>query len=476
MAGKRIFNIMQYEKNPITGEDLHFNEEVIKEALTHKTIKEWAYILHDNDRYTEEDEANDLTGGRKAGELKPRHWHIVINCPIKAEISTIAKWFNVPENFVDVPKGWGAFLDCVEYLTHKTEKCEKLGKTPYEDEEVRSNFNFRERLDERIDKRLKYGRDLDPKRQMRYDVLYLGKTLKECAAEDPILYMEDIDRLKKLRLEYISTQKIPDTRINYYISGLSGYGKDVASRALARSLYPGVDDDELFFEVGAKNVSFEGYDGQPVIIWSEYRAKTLLDVFDGRENLFKVFDTHPHDVKVNIKFNSVKLTNTINIVNSVQDYYEFLDGLAGEYIDKKGNRFTVEDKGQSYRRFPFIMPLHTYDLDILLSKYFTGESNNPTEYEQWKKVVGSFRKVRIMCKNNEELAQEYERKMLAGVPEKTRELLANEQTMTEEEIRKELEHFGEEITIAEPNTEDEQQKEEIDFTDFDKISKNDFFG
>ena len=105
------------------------------------------------------------------------------------------------------------------------------------------------------------------------------------------------------------------------------------------------------------------------------------------------------------------------------------------------------------------MPLHTTDIDILLSKYFTGESNNPSEYEQWKRVCGSFRKVRILCKNNEELAKKIENKMLSGLPEKSEELLKNEVQLTEEEILKELEHYGEEIVIEETEEKDVQYKQ-----------------
>lgn len=343
----RTFNIMQYEFNPKTGEDLHFNESNIIKALEHKSIKKWAYICHDKDVYSAKDEEQ----GYKQGEIKPRHWHIVCSCPNTIEIPTMAKWFGVAENYIELPKGHGAFLDCVEYLTHEREEQQALGKMLYCDDDITANFDFRKELDTRAENRLKYGEDLTPKEQMLYDVMYLGKTLKQCKKEDPLLYMNIHKALKDKRLEYIYDQDVPNTRLNYYIEGRGGYGKDVASRALARSLFPQfADDDEIFFEVGGENATFEGYDGQPVIIWSEFRAGTLLDVFKGRANLFKVFDSHPHNDRVNIKYGSIKLINVVNIVNSVQDYKFFLDGLAGEYVDKNGNLQLAEDKGQSYRR------------------------------------------------------------------------------------------------------------------------------
>lgn len=110
----RVFNISQYEVNPKTGEDLHFNEENIKNCISHKSIKQYGYILHDKDICIKDDEVNGYT----TGEAKPRHWHVVLRCDDAIEISTIAKWLGIPENMIDVPKGRGAFLECIEYLTH----------------------------------------------------------------------------------------------------------------------------------------------------------------------------------------------------------------------------------------------------------------------------------------------------------------------------------------------------------------------
>lgn len=61
----RTFEIMQYEYNPKTGEDLHFNRAVIMKALAHKTIKQWIYVRHDRDKNDD-------------GTPKAPHWHVYI--------------------------------------------------------------------------------------------------------------------------------------------------------------------------------------------------------------------------------------------------------------------------------------------------------------------------------------------------------------------------------------------------------------
>ena len=52
----------------------------------------------------------------KAGDKKFKHVHIVIEVPRKVSVSTIARWFNVPPQQVEILHGRGAFLDGVEYL------------------------------------------------------------------------------------------------------------------------------------------------------------------------------------------------------------------------------------------------------------------------------------------------------------------------------------------------------------------------
>ena len=445
----RIFNIMQYVNHPETGEPL-LNEDTIKIALAHQTIKQWAYILHDKDVYSQADETNDPN--HKQGDVKPPHWHIVIQCKGAVEIGTIAKWFRIAENFVDIPKGAGAgkFLDCVEYLTHESFKQQELGKHRYDNEEVHSNFEWREKLDRRNENKAKYGKDLSDKDQMRYDVLYRGKTLRQCIAEDKLLYMDNIESLKKLRMEYIGNQQPPTTRMNYYVTGRGGVGKGLLCRALARNLFPDMDDDEdIFFEVGAKGAAFEGYDGQPVIIWNDRRAIDLLQELNGRGNVFNVFDTHPTKQKQNIKYGSVNLCNVVNIVNSVQPYLEFLDGLAGEYKDKDGNTVKSESdqKGQSYRRFPFMIVIHEEDFGVYLNKGFIESTKNYTEYIQYEIIRGNMQRVVEQCGSNVTLAREIQGQMVQKVVDKHNEVVEQiEHDVTDEDaIRAMFADYGKSV-------------------------------
>jgi hypothetical protein len=447
----RIFEVVQYECNPKTGEPLNFSEENIKAGVDHKSIKQWAYIAHTRDPYTQHDwdEYVDKYGSEpswKVGDHKAKHWHVVCSCQSALELDAVAKWFDVPVQQIEVPRGRDAFLDKVEYLTHERTEQQALGKSLYDDSEVTANFDFRKELTERAEKKAKYGRDVNEKDEIRYKVLYEGMTLRQLCHEDPIAYQNDYSTLDKFRFKYITERApMPRTRINYYVCGRGGVGKGLICRALARSLYPELeDDDDIFFEVGAKGAPFEGYDGQPVIIWNDRRAYDLLQELNGRGNVFNVFDTHPTRGRQNIKYSSICLCNEVNIVNSVQEYEEFLDGLAGEYKDKNGETQAVEDKGQSYRRFPFIIPLHENDFDLLMNKGFYYGTREYEQYIEYRHIRGNMQRIAEQCGANERLAKQIQTKTVQPVANKHAELIKRmeHETRDEAEILKMFEDYG----------------------------------
>ena len=455
MAKWRIFNVMQYEKHPETGETLLTEEQIRVALLSHRTVKRWAYICHDKDVYSALDE--EQNSDHKAGEIKPRHWHIVLECGSNVEIGVVARWLGVAENFVETAKGAGAFLDCVQYLTHEQEKQQLLGKRLYADSEVKSNFEFRAELDKRAENRAKYNRDLNLKERIRMEVLLNGMTLRQVIDKYPYEFQQDFAYLERCRIRYISKiAPMPRRRINYYVEGSGGIGKGLISRALARALIDRdnlLKDDEIFFEVGADRTSFEGYDGQPVLIWNDCRASTLLTKLDGRENVFNVFDPYPADIQQNIKYGSIRLNNEINIVNSVQTWKEFLDELAAEY-KRNGQIHKAEDKRQSYRRFPFFLVLHEEDYDLGMNKGVFDSTREFEQYMMYRGMQANMRRIADRCGDNYELYNLETKKIVQPITEKheeLKELMAHQQQATAEEIAEEFKdsgkQFGETVLV-----------------------------
>ena len=100
-----------------------------------------------------------------------------------------------------------------------------------------------------------------------------------------------------------------------------------------------------------------------------------------------------------MKYGKINLINKYNIVNSVQEYKDFLDGLSGEYVDAMGTEHLSEDKKQSYRRFPIIIPVRTDDFDVLINKGFVG-TGDYFEYKEIKRIQGNLREL-VKIQDNE---------------------------------------------------------------------------
>ena len=231
----------------------------------------------------------------------------------------------------------------------------------------------------------------------------------------------------------IRDRKPPNTRITIYIEGDGGSGKGAASKALAHSLFPDIENEkELFFEVGAKGASFQKYAGQPVIIWNDFRASDLLEVLDNRGNVFNVFDPHPTTQEQNIKYGSIMLCNQVHIINSVQHYWEFLNTLAGR-----------EDVGQSYRRFPLILQIHESKVYFKINR---GVSEGTSQYRDYRtlELNGNIKRISEICGDDRNLANRLIGCALADVVTEHNKLLEflNKKHYTQDEIIQIVKEMG----------------------------------
>ena len=466
MSKYRTFHIVQYIVNPDNGNtiiatdkngnvlcdkdhrpiDYGLTEEKILNALNRRTIKKYAYILHDKDIYIE----NRIKNGKiihPKGTLKAAHFHVVISCSPAVSVEKIAEWFGVMPNYVQIVRGRNGFIDNVRYLTHESENEQKLGKYLYADEEIHSNFDFRSEIDSLQKNRDTYGADLSPKEEMLYNVLYFGldpnyyydsNSMKTKTQEqmDKINNISLFQKLKKCRAEYLSHMPMPSTRINIYICGNGGSGKGVISRAIARELYPDKNEDQAIFNIGSANSEFEEYNGQPVAIWNDRRSVDLINELDGRSNVFTLFDVHPIKQRQNVKFGSVNLVNKYNIVNSVEDYLDFLNGLSGEYRDKYGNlrKSEMSQKEQAYRRFPIIIILKDETYDLLVNESFIKSNGSYLKYKKYRDCIGSMRRVMESCGNNIDDSRKLQAKIVAPIIEQIRKISAEQEAYNQAAI------------------------------------------
>lgn len=395
----RIFMITQYEYNPKTGEDLNFNETVIRKGLETRedSLQAWAYIRHDKDVYNQDD---DIPEGKEIGDNRPAHWHVMLQFKNAVEISGIARDFGVSENYVERWQGQGAFLTGIQYLTHEhPRQYQELGKHRYEREEVKFASeeiaqHFWERLDDRTERLINTLPKAELIEKLMKKINSGEYDLDDVYQKDKSLFSEQEALFKRARKNYLARKPIPTVRSNYYITGNGGAGKSVAAKAMARSLFPNLPDEKIFFTVGDGRVAFDKYDGQPVIIWDDWRAKDLLSKFD-RGTVWKIFAINPEKISLSVKYGETSLTNTVNIITSVQKFQDFIDELAGEYVDRNRTKHKKEDKTQGYRRFPVFVEVTKKALEIYVS-----QALSDGEYEEYERAMRVEASMVEFAKNN----------------------------------------------------------------------------
>lgn len=391
--GGRVFMITQNLEHPSTGQTLITTEQV-EEGVAKKGVRQYAWILHDKDVYTADDAAKDPT--RVEGSSKAPHVHIAIKRPSFATLGQVARSFGVPPQCVE-SKPDSSFLDLVEYLTHEHPNQHGKGKYLYDDSEVHASqgWDWRSDLEEHKEKRLEKGLSKSLKRRKKEAALNitLGKwDLDDVCSNDPELWSTDgvMKHLQALRADWLTRQTPPGQVLNIYISGDGGTGKDVMAVILARCFNPGAK--RPYFNVGGDNVAFEGYDGEEVLIWEDFRAYSMLEACrKDRGLLFRILGPYRDVYKkliVHIKGTRTQLLNRVNIITGPDDYETFLNGLAGEYKaysrDGQAYQRTSENKAQAYRRFPLIIPMSEGEFSVYLNKGFLEGTREYFEYEKYE--------------------------------------------------------------------------------------------
>lgn len=340
----RIFNVVQQAE--------FITEDNIRQILESKnSIDKFAYIKHDKDLNAD-------------GTPKKAHFHIIIATKQSSPLSilSVAKLFKLPMNLVDIPKGKNAFIQCVQYLTHETDKEQNSGKHKYDDIEVIANFNFRESIDEYQNN----SKNPNAKSYWRAKV-FNGLDLSE-VPED--IYLADRTELNSIRKEYIKSRApIPFLRTNIFIEGLSGVGKTLAAREYANSLcgYTLTPEnyDKMVFEAGGKGVVLQGYVGQKIIIWDDIRSVDIVEFLGGMSGFLNTFDPIPSRSEQGIKYGSIRLVNTVNIITGKENFEEFVRNLLNFEIAKD-----AESDKQLIRRFPIIASINKFNYDIRWNKQF----------------------------------------------------------------------------------------------------------
>lgn len=249
--------------------DTIFDIEKAKLILvSKKCIKDWCYILHDKDTYTQEDELKDSE--HREGMLKPKHIHIALRFNQPQDSKYVAKWFGISENFVN--KIHGKYVDAVLYQTHRN--CPD--KYQYSEKEVIANFNYNELIKDEMTSRgninaiiqgILNGEITEYNKLEKVDGLLLVKYARQ---------INDAFKLWQQKVE--SSQQERDMKV-IFITGKSGSGKTTLAKRIAES-----KKVPYFVSSGSNDILY-GYVGQKVVILDDFRPSSL-----GLADLLKLTD------------------------------------------------------------------------------------------------------------------------------------------------------------------------------------------
>lgn len=386
---------------------------ILRERLERKEITPAEY---DSRKARLEESVSDIV----AGKAKKVHIHIYMDFGRNAHsLADICKYLSDEENGIIVPENMIQFvtakkgqlhkniLGALAYLTHQTTASMDAGKYQYDNNAVK-NFKFDptnkadysqiihdigeiKTYDDFIYIYEKFRREFDVQ-GMNYITEILKGNLhpNEVAQIDEAYYFSGGNERKLLnaRKHYVNEiLPAPTLRFTFYIGPAHGIhdagriGKSMTGKALAlnqcalmnpvlyKKLYEQVPNDlELFkalqankmiFVVGAKGVSFDGYDGEPIIMFDDCRPNNLIKMFGSRDALLTYFDPPFTRQAMNVKFGSVVLKNMVTIINGYNNYDDFVQELSRTVVrkdDGDGIRsyYQSESTSQIKGRIPFI--------------------------------------------------------------------------------------------------------------------------
>ena len=273
----------------------YFSEPIGDILRRYKTIKKYAYILHDKD-----------------ADASP-HYHIYVNFGKSGVDSKIvAQWFGVQESCVERIKGRAT--DMLLYLTHGQES--QKHKYQYSPSEVIANFDFEAEIEK--SKILGDFKKYSYAQQLKYiDTLPIAE--KKTA-------FGTLEKLWKIHCQVLSLEPNRDIDV-MFIYGKTGTGKTTYAKRYAEGR--GYD----CCISSSSNDPWQDYLGQKCMILDDMRDTT----FDKFEDFLKIIDNHTSS-SIQARYGNKVFSGELIIITS---------SVPLSYWYKFTNR---EDLKQMYRR------------------------------------------------------------------------------------------------------------------------------
>ena len=287
---------------------LLFDMDNLEKILKRNCIKDYCYIVHNRDRYSQSDEKKNPD--HKQGELKPAHIHLLLRFETNQpqHLENVAKWFNIQPNFINKIKG--AWEDACLYQIHYNAP----EKYQYPVSDVTCNFDYQELLED-AEKGDKITRIIQ--RILDGEIREYNKTLE---IDNMILvnYSRKIAEAFKVRSEFLqATQKERSTEC-IFITGGSGMGKTTLAKQIAKS------KNYSYFVSSGSNDVMDGYGQEDCLILDDVRPSCM-----GLSDLLKMLDPHTAS-SVKSRYKNKYLNCRLVILTTVLNIDEFYSNVFAE--------------------------------------------------------------------------------------------------------------------------------------------------
>lgn len=317
------------------------NIDFVNELLTRRTIKKWAYIVHDKDNYTKYDEIENPE--HKVGLHKPNHVHIYVNFGDNGiNHLDVAKWFNINEHSVKKINSTAA--NCLLYFVHCTQDAIADGKFMYSWDEVKHSPNWNPELfteEARFDNFIGKFDEFSYKQQI--EKIHAIKDLKL-----RIKLQKQLDDAFLGELKYRSTFIDRFVQV-MFVTGATGTGKTTFARQFVEKLNyfdivpkqfwrkKSVDGEKPYRPLdyavsGSSNDVFENYKGEDVFILDDMRDDSFAFT-----DLLKFLDNHTNS-PIKSRFSNKCFFGVLIIITSEQPlskWYRDEDDIARKSLDYK---------------------------------------------------------------------------------------------------------------------------------------------
>ena len=260
----------------------HLTVDIQSVIRSKKSIKQWAYILHDKD------------------DTEP-HYHIYLNFgKTSVDFADVGSWFGLDENFVN--KIEGRKSDVLLYLTHANDG--QQHKYQYSPKEVVANFDFESEI--AVSKVLGNFDEFSYAQQLEY--------VNSLSVNEKTRAHSQLDKLWKLHCQCLVLK--PDRQIDVmFIQGKGGTGKTYYAKKLLTKM--GYD----FCISSSSNDPFQDYMGQQAIVLDDLRDTTFEF-----EDLLKILDNNTAS-SVKSRFSNKVFNGKMIVITSTVPLHYWYWGL-----------------------------------------------------------------------------------------------------------------------------------------------------